>query len=217
MVLTGLGRPAEGGLPARRALRHPARGNRVARDARGRMEEVLAGANAERILAAAKRDRPSGRPPSVFGDGHAAERMVAALESPWMSKNIHSTADVSKDALIGEGTRIWHEAQVREGARIGGDCVIGKGVYIDKGVVVGDRCKIQNRASLLSRADGRGRRVRRAACDLHQRPLPSRGKPGWQPQVRRRLARRAGAGAAWCLDWRRGLSCCPASPSAPGR
>jgi acetyltransferase-like isoleucine patch superfamily enzyme len=74
-----------------------------------------------------------------------------------MSKNIHSTADVSKDALIGEGTRIWHEAQVREGARIGIDCVIGKGVYIDKGVVVGDRCKIQNRASLyhgLSIEDG---------------------------------------------------------------
>ncbi|MDP9236603.1 MAG: UDP-N-acetylglucosamine 2-epimerase (non-hydrolyzing) [Chloroflexota bacterium] len=40
---------------------------------------VLAGANAERILAAAKRDRPSGTPPAVFGDGHAAERMVEAL------------------------------------------------------------------------------------------------------------------------------------------
>ncbi len=65
-----------------------------------------------------------------------------------MSKNIHSSADVSKDAQIGEGTRIWHEAQVREGARIGRECVIGKGVYIDKDVVVGDRCKVQNRASL---------------------------------------------------------------------
>ncbi len=42
---------------------------------------VLAGADAERILAAAKRARPSGSPPPVFGDGHAAEKMVAALES----------------------------------------------------------------------------------------------------------------------------------------
>jgi UDP-N-acetylglucosamine 2-epimerase len=42
---------------------------------------VLAGANAERILSAAKRPRPSGDPPPVFGDGHAAERMVAALEA----------------------------------------------------------------------------------------------------------------------------------------
>lgn len=39
--------------------------------------------------------------------------------------------------------------QVREGARIGADCIIGKGTYVDRDVVVGDRCKIQNRASLF--------------------------------------------------------------------
>ncbi len=43
---------------------------------------VLAGADAERILEAAKRARPKGDPPPVFGDGHAAEKMVAALEAP---------------------------------------------------------------------------------------------------------------------------------------
>jgi UDP-GlcNAc3NAcA epimerase len=43
---------------------------------------VLAGAETERILAAAKRTRPQGDPPPVFGDGHAAEKMVAALEAP---------------------------------------------------------------------------------------------------------------------------------------
>ena len=41
---------------------------------------VLAGADTERILAAARRGRPAGDPPAVFGDGHAAERMVEALE-----------------------------------------------------------------------------------------------------------------------------------------
>ena len=51
--------------------------------------------------------------------------------------------------MIGDDTRIWHEAQVREGARIGAGCVLGKGVYIDRDVAVGDRCKIQNRASLF--------------------------------------------------------------------
>jgi acetyltransferase-like isoleucine patch superfamily enzyme len=61
---------------------------------------------------------------------------------------IHPTADVSPDARIGPGTRIWHEAQVREGAVLGADCNVGKGVYVDRGVVVGDRVKIQNRASL---------------------------------------------------------------------
>jgi UDP-2-acetamido-3-amino-2,3-dideoxy-glucuronate N-acetyltransferase len=61
---------------------------------------------------------------------------------------IHPTADVSTDARIGRDTRIWHQAQVREGASIGAQCTIGKGVYIDRDVVVGDRVKIQNRASL---------------------------------------------------------------------
>jgi UDP-N-acetylglucosamine 2-epimerase len=42
---------------------------------------VLAGDDAERILAAARRRRPNGEPPAVFGDGHAAERMVVALEA----------------------------------------------------------------------------------------------------------------------------------------
>lgn len=61
---------------------------------------------------------------------------------------IHPTADVSTDAKIGSGTRVWNEAQIREGAVLGNDCIIGKGVYIDTGVEVGNRVKIQNRASL---------------------------------------------------------------------
>lgn len=50
--------------------------------------------------------------------------------------------------MVGSGTRIWHNAHIREGARIGKSCVIGKGVYIDTGVHVGDRCKIQNYACI---------------------------------------------------------------------
>lgn len=61
---------------------------------------------------------------------------------------IHPTADVSPEARIGPGTKVWHEVQVREGAVVGGDCIIGKGAYIGPGVVIGDRVKIQNRASL---------------------------------------------------------------------
>jgi len=44
---------------------------------------------------------------------------------------IHPTADVSPLAVIGDETRIWHEAQVRERARIGRECILGKGVYVD--------------------------------------------------------------------------------------
>ena len=57
---------------------------------------------------------------------------------------IHPTADVSPEAVIGEGTSIWHQAQVRERARIGRNCIVGKGVYVDFDVTIGDNCKLQN-------------------------------------------------------------------------
>jgi UDP-2-acetamido-3-amino-2,3-dideoxy-glucuronate N-acetyltransferase len=61
---------------------------------------------------------------------------------------IHPTADVSPKATLGEGTRVWHEAQVREGAVIGRNCILGKGVYVDFAVRIGDNVKIQNRSSV---------------------------------------------------------------------
>ncbi len=65
-----------------------------------------------------------------------------------MGAKIHPTAEVSAEADVGDGTSIWHWAQVRERARIGARCNIGKDVYIDTDVVVGDDCKIQNFATL---------------------------------------------------------------------
>ena len=41
----------------------------------------LAGADAEKIVAAATRPLPTGTPPALFGDGHAAEKIVEILES----------------------------------------------------------------------------------------------------------------------------------------
>lgn len=61
---------------------------------------------------------------------------------------VHPEANVSADASIGEGTRIWNLTQVREGVRIGKHCSIGRDVYIDKEVVIGDRVKIQNGVSI---------------------------------------------------------------------
>ena len=62
---------------------------------------------------------------------------------------VHATAEVGAGAVIGPNTRIWSGVQVREGASIGADCTLGKGVYIDRDVVVGDRVKLQNRASVF--------------------------------------------------------------------
>jgi UDP-2-acetamido-3-amino-2,3-dideoxy-glucuronate N-acetyltransferase len=61
---------------------------------------------------------------------------------------IHPSATIEADVVIGPGTRIWHNAHVRRGARIGADCTISKDVYIDAGVVIGDRVKIQNGVSV---------------------------------------------------------------------
>jgi acetyltransferase-like isoleucine patch superfamily enzyme len=61
---------------------------------------------------------------------------------------IHETADVSGKAIIGKDTKIWHMAQVREGAQIGDECVISRNVYICAGVRIGSRVKIQNNVSV---------------------------------------------------------------------
>ena len=67
-----------------------------------------------------------------------------------MRRWVHPTAEVSPSAIIGDGTRIWHWVQIREGAHVGKGCNIGKDVYIDVDVVVGDDCKIQNFATLYN-------------------------------------------------------------------
>jgi bifunctional N-acetylglucosamine-1-phosphate-uridyltransferase/glucosamine-1-phosphate-acetyltransferase GlmU-like protein len=56
------------------------------------------------------------------------------------------SADVASDAQLGDGTRVWHLAQVREGARLGANCIVGRGAYIGSGVETGDNCKVQNYA-----------------------------------------------------------------------
>lgn len=59
---------------------------------------------------------------------------------------IENSADVSPEAVIGAGTKIWHLAQVREGAVLGKGCNIGRGAYIGPEVKLGNNCKVQNYA-----------------------------------------------------------------------
>lgn len=63
---------------------------------------------------------------------------------------IHSTAEVSQKAIIGQGTSVWNWAQIREDCEIGANCVISKGVYIDVGVKIGSNCKVQNNVSIYN-------------------------------------------------------------------
>lgn len=63
-----------------------------------------------------------------------------------MTTRIADSADVDPRARIGDGTSVWHLAQVREDAEIGPECIIGRGAYIGTGVRMGARCKVQNHA-----------------------------------------------------------------------
>lgn len=56
------------------------------------------------------------------------------------------SADVSEQAILGDGTKIWHLAQVREDAVLGENCIVGRGAYVGTGVKIGDNTKIQNYA-----------------------------------------------------------------------
>lgn len=63
-----------------------------------------------------------------------------------MVTRIVDTADVSPEAEIGDGSSVWHLAQVREQAVLGENCIIGRGAYVGTGVRMGDNCKLQNYA-----------------------------------------------------------------------
>lgn len=59
---------------------------------------------------------------------------------------IQDSADVSPEAIIGEGSSVWHLAQVREKAVLGENCIVGRGAYVGTGVKMGNNCKLQNYA-----------------------------------------------------------------------
>ena len=63
-----------------------------------------------------------------------------------MTARIVPSADVDERAVIGDGSSVWHLAQVRENAVLGENVVVGRGAYIGTGVHVGKNSKIQNYA-----------------------------------------------------------------------
>ena len=63
-----------------------------------------------------------------------------------MTVRLAHSADVDEKATIGDGSSVWHLAQVRENAILGRNCIVGRGAYVGTGVRIGDNCKIQNYA-----------------------------------------------------------------------
>jgi len=63
-----------------------------------------------------------------------------------MAVKILPSADVDSSATLGDGSSIWHLAQIRDQVVLGNNCIIGRGAYIGSGVTLGDNCKVQNYA-----------------------------------------------------------------------
>ncbi len=75
---------------------------------------------------------------------NGVKRSEPVASPPAVRVKIHPTADVSDKAKIGDGTSVWHQAQIRENAVLGERCNISKGVYIDFDVKIGSGVKLQN-------------------------------------------------------------------------
>lgn len=55
---------------------------------------------------------------------------------------IHPTAMVEERVVFGPGTCIWDNVHIRQGARLGDECIVGEKTYIAYDVVIGNRVKI---------------------------------------------------------------------------
>lgn len=65
---------------------------------------------------------------------------------------VHPTAIIESEVIIGEGTKVWHFAQIRKGTTLGKNCIIGKSVFIDMDSRIGNNSKIQNHALIYHQA-----------------------------------------------------------------
>lgn len=61
---------------------------------------------------------------------------------------VHETSIIGKNALIGEGSKIWHWVHVMDNAKIGKNCVLGQNVFVGSNAVLGNNVRVQNNVSI---------------------------------------------------------------------
>lgn len=93
-----------------------------------------------RVLDAAQRSMVGGGGPQ---SPDTPARAVAAAQ-------VHPSAYIDDDVVLGAGTKVWHFAHVLSGSRIGEDCALGQNVVVGPDVTIGDRCRIQNNVSVYN-------------------------------------------------------------------
>jgi len=85
------------------------------------------------------------------------QKCQRALGVPYVEKpphqseiayQIHDSAVIDEDVMIGKDTTIWHFSHVLKGSQIGDDCKIGQNVVIGPRTHIGNGVKIQNNVSV---------------------------------------------------------------------
>lgn len=66
------------------------------------------------------------------------------------SENIHPSAFVEEDVVIGKNVRLWHHCQIRKGAVLNDGVSIGKSSFIDEKVIIGKGSRIQNSVNIYN-------------------------------------------------------------------
>jgi len=70
---------------------------------------------------------------------------------------VSALANIEKKVVVGDGSKIWDHAHIRENAVLGKNCVVGENVYIGPGVFIGENSKIQNGVLIYEPAElGKG-------------------------------------------------------------
>lgn len=62
----------------------------------------------------------------------------------------HHTAEISDEAKVGEGTKIWQYCTIMKNVVVGKECNIGQNVFLEAGTQIGDRVKIKNNIAIYS-------------------------------------------------------------------
>lgn len=66
-----------------------------------------------------------------------------------LKNNIHRSAVIDKNVVIGLNTKVWHWSHVCKNSKIGKNSTIGQNVFIGENVKIGSNVKIQNNVSIF--------------------------------------------------------------------
>ena len=90
---------------------------------------------------------------SLNEDGEAKNPLLqhqTSLSDKKMKINIHPSATVDPEAVLGSDVQVWHYTHIMKGAQIGARSKIGQNVFISDRVKLGSNVKVQNNVSIYA-------------------------------------------------------------------